>query len=213
VFRLSVIADRGIFASDELWLDALDRVAAAIGDSSEVSLQVRVKVVSPAERLRLIELATRRLGGRTGGCVLNGTPTEATAYGFGGAHLPEADIPAVRCASGTIQVGASIHSNAALQRALVANIDYVQFGPVFNAGSKPAAGVGLQALAEIAAASPVPVVAVGGITPESAPTVLRAGAAAVAVVTGVLRSPNPDAAIDAYLAAIRAATTTAPVGA
>ncbi len=211
MFRLSVIADRGIFVSDELWLDALDRVAAAIGSSDEVSLQVRVKGLAPAERLRLIGLAAERLGTRLGRVILNGTPEEAKAYGFGGAHLPEAGIPIRSSAPDSGFVGASIHSIEALQRAVAAHVDYVQFGPVFDAGSKPAAGVGIQAMAAVVAASPVPVVAVGGITPENLPTCLRAGAVAVAVVTGVLRSPNPGAAISAYLAAVHAAATTTPV--
>ena len=212
MFRLSVIADRGIFASDSEWLAALDRVAQSLLATQDVSLQIRVKGFEPAERARLIERACEVLGGARARAILNGSPGEAARLGFGGAHMPEVAISPRAAGTGSLLAGASVHSLDALRRAVAAEAGYVQFGPVFDAGSKQAAGAGLPALAEIAAASPVPVVAVGGVRPENAGTCIDAGAAAVASVTGVLRAPDPGAAIAAYRAAIAAATSR-PVGA
>lgn len=204
MFRLSVIADRGIFASHGAWLAAIDRAARVTDDLDGVALQVRLKGFENEERTRLIERAGEVLGPRAARAFLNGSIEEARRHGFRGAHLPEADIPETLQPS-PLTVGASIHSPGALERAVAASVQYVQFGPVFDAGSKPVAGVGLGALARIARTSPVPVVAVGGITPENAVSCFEAGASAVAVVTGVFHAPDIESAIHSYLAACHAA--------
>ncbi len=208
VFRLSVIADRGIFATDREWLASIERLAGQITDIGDASIQVRIKGVSTAERARLAAMAAVALGPLVGRAVFNGTPAEAERLGFGAAHLPEEAIPSGGLAiPPAVPFGASIHSHAALDRAVRAGAAYVQFGPVFNAGSKPVPGVGLDVLAAIAAASPIPVVAVGGVTPANAVACFESGAAAIAVITGVLRARDPAAAITAYRAAAAARVT------
>jgi thiamine-phosphate pyrophosphorylase len=77
-------------------------------------------------------------------------------------------------------------------------------GPVFGTRSKadPAPPLGLAALAEIAALSPVPVVAIGGITPARVAEVMSAGAHGVAVLSGIAQAPDPRAAAAAFAAAL-----------
>jgi thiamine-phosphate pyrophosphorylase len=201
-FRLSVIADRGVFAQECEWLASIELVAATIAGLDDVSLQVRIKGVSIRERGRLAALAATTLGPLVGRAVLNGTPAEAALLGFGAAHLPEEAIPIDPVAPApAVPFGASIHSRAALDRSVRAGAAYVQFGPVFDAGSKPVVGAGVGALSAIASASPIPVVAVGGMSTANAAACFEAGAAAIAVVTGVLRAGDPAAAITAYRAA------------
>jgi thiamine-phosphate pyrophosphorylase len=53
--------------------------------------------------------------------------------------------------------------------------------PIFAVPGK-GAPLGFAALAETCAAAPIPVVALGGITPALAPACLRAGASAVAAI-------------------------------
>ena len=53
------------------------------------------------------------------------------------------------------------------------------------------------------AGCPKPIVAIGGITLERAPEVIRAGAAAVAVISDLLSTGNPEARVRDYLRAIR----------
>ncbi|UUZ93809.1 thiamine phosphate synthase [Paenibacillus sp. P25] len=61
------------------------------------------------------------------------------------------------------------------------------FGHVFATGSKPGlAPRGTAALAETVAASPVPVIAIGGIEPANVEEVLATGCAGVAVLSSVL---------------------------
>ncbi len=79
-------------------------------------------------------------------------------------------------------VGRSVHDAAEARAESAAN--YVMFGTVFPTASKPgqqASGVG--ALADAIRASAAPVIAIGGITPETTAQVARAGAAGVAAIS------------------------------
>ena len=210
VMKLYVIADRGVFASDDAWLRALVAIAPAVAASPDARLQVRIKGLSVEHRLALIGRVRAALGANAHHAILNGSVAEALANGFGGAHYPEATLPAellVRPPGFT--VGAAIHSTSALERSIRAGADYVLFGPVFDAGSKPVAGVGLEALRAVSTVSTVPVLAVGGITPGRVPACLAAGAVGVGVVSGILHAPNPAAAVRTYIKAC----TEAPPGA
>lgn len=207
--KLYVVADRGIFPTDREWLDCLGQVARAIANQPQVSLQVRAKVAAPARRARLAARA-RAVLVTSGGealldrALLNGTTAEAIAAGYRGAHWPEAAIPIEPDPrAGQLVVGASIHSIAALVAAEAAGTGFVLFGPVFDPRSKAGRGVGLEALGGVASRARVPVIAIGGMTPSRVESCLHAGAAGVAVVSGVLRAPDPARAIAEYLTATR----------
>jgi thiamine-phosphate pyrophosphorylase len=202
MMRLYVIAGRGVFGSDEEWLEALAAVAPAVAASDVARLQVRVKDVAPGGRLALIRRAHRVLGPHAAQAILNGNIAEALHYGFGGAHYPETSLPGVlpERPAGFL-VGASVHSRAALDRAAAADVDFALFGPVFDAGSKPVAGVGLDALRELACASPAPVLAVGGITTGRVADCLAAGASGVAAITAIVRAPDPASRIHEFIEA------------
>lgn len=79
-------------------------------------------------------------------------------------------------------------------------VDYFFYSPVYPTASKPRhPGVGLAALqAFCEVADPVPVLALGGITPERVQGCLDAGAAGVAVLSGILLADDPAAATRAY---------------
>ncbi|HLT59160.1 MAG TPA: thiamine phosphate synthase [Limnochordales bacterium] len=111
-------------------------------------------------------------------------------------------------------VGRAIHSTAAAALPGTEQLDYVMFGHVFATASK--AGLpprGVAALARAAAAAPVPVIAVGGITPANAAQAVEAGAAGVAVIRAIRDAPDPAAAAAALREAIdRAPRPAPPVG-
>ena len=83
-------------------------------------------------------------------------------------------------------------------------IDYAVLGPVHATASKPGYGpaLGVEGVRLIANATPAPVIAIGGITPERIANVMSAGAAGVAVMGSVMRSPDPGAEVRALLAAL-----------
>lgn len=116
-----------------------------------------------------------------------------------GLHLPEgSDIPAARKTLGPDWViGSSCHSIESALAAEKNGASFVMPGPVFQTLSKHTSNIplGLDALSNISRAVRIPVVAVGGITPQNAAICLQAGAAAVASVGSLLSSPNAQSAL------------------
>jgi thiamine-phosphate pyrophosphorylase len=86
-------------------------------------------------------------------------------------------------------LGVSTHNVAQLRAALATGApDYVAIGPVYATGSKksPDPVVGLEGVRAARALTPLPLVAIGGITPENGREVIEAGADAVAVISALL---------------------------
>jgi thiamine-phosphate diphosphorylase len=107
-----------------------------------------------------------------------------------GVHLGPEDMTVedARCKTGRgLLIGASCGTIAEAMAASVAGADYIGVGPVFGTATKVDAGpaIGLQALAAIAAATPLPVAAIGGIDGAAIASVLRAGAVMACVVSAV----------------------------
>lgn len=126
--------------------------------------------------------------------VVNDRLEIALAVGADGLHLGQDDLPivmarrAIAAAGATLVVGVSTHSPAQAEAAARAGADYLGFGPVYATSTKenpdPVQGVG--ALAEaVRRAAPVPIVAIGGVTPERAGECAVAGAAAACVISAV----------------------------
>jgi thiamine-phosphate pyrophosphorylase len=105
-------------------------------------------------------------------------------------------------------LSAAVHSLEEAIAAARAGADAVLFSPVFSTSSKPdAPATGLEMLATVCqAVSPVPVLALGGVTPERAGACVAAGAFGVAVLSGLLDAENPDDAVAAYLRALQPPT-------
>ena len=75
---------------------------------------------------------------------------------------------------------------------------YIAFGAFFPSPTKPGARAAPLSLLREHAGGPLPVVAIGGITPDNAPAVVAAGADLVAAITGVFDAADPAAAVRAY---------------
>jgi thiazole tautomerase (transcriptional regulator TenI) len=96
-------------------------------------------------------------------------------------------------------LGNSIHSYEEGQQAKENGADYVLYGHVFPSQSKPGkTPKGLRELARLTQLD-IPVIAIGGITPENTGQVLQAGSKGIAVMSGVLDAHDPKAAVKAYL--------------
>ena len=116
----------------------------------------------------------------------------ALAIGADGVHLgrDDGDIVAARCALRGKLIGVSCYDSVAAARAAVAaGADYVAFGSVFPSATKPGAVRAPLGLFEEARALGVPRVAIGGITPQNAASVLKAGADALAVISALFDAP------------------------
>lgn len=104
-------------------------------------------------------------------------------------------------------IGWSTDDPDAAREAAGLGVDYIGCGAVFGTTSKPEAAderLGLEGLAEVARASSVPVVAIGGVTPANAADALAAGAAGVAAVAAIMGAADPSAVVRAFLAVRRA---------
>ena len=103
-----------------------------------------------------------------------------------------------------VRVGASVHSLEEAVAVAGEGADWVFFGPVYDTPSKRAYGApqGLATLERVAAAVRIPVIAIGGITPERVADVRRAGAAGVAAISAILSADDPAAATRRFFAAL-----------
>ena len=183
-------------------------LAAAFIDGGATLLQLRAKSAPSGAFLdaaAAIAARAHRSGARL---VINDRADIARLSGADGVHIGQDDLaaPLVRALVGAeAMIGLSTHTEAQLRAALGQPVDYVATGPVFGTTTK-ATGydrIGLDSVrrsAAIARSSGRPLVAIGGITLETAPDVLRAGASTVAVITDLVAGGDPAARVRAYLA-------------
>ena len=119
---------------------------------------------------------------------------------LGQEDLALADVAAIRRAG--MGLGLSTHDEAELDKALGAGPDYVALGPVYPTILKKMkwAPQGLDRVgAWKRAVGNLPLVAIGGITPERAGGIFAAGADSVAVVTDLLLAEDPEARFAQWL--------------
>lgn len=118
---------------------------------------------------------------------------------LGQGDLDTADVPALRRAG--VRIGISTHDEAELSRALGLEPDYVALGPIYPTLLKVMAFApqGLGRIGEWKRRiGGIPLVAIGGITLERLPGVLAAGADSAAVVTDIVRNPEPERRMEAW---------------
>lgn len=170
------------------------RVEAVLGSGARL-LQYRNKSAGPQrcqEARRLAALC------RAHGAVfiVNDDVELAAAVAADGVHLGLDDLSLsaarARLGPGAI-IGISCYNDLArARRAAAGGADYVAFGRVFPSGTKPnAVPASLDLLRSARKTLAVPIVAIGGITPDNARQVIDTGVDAVAVVSGVFGAPDP----------------------
>ena len=176
-----------------LLLDCIGRAANAGVDW----IQLREKDYGGKEWSQLLKESLRRVAdaGSSARVLVNDRVDVALACGAGGVHLSENGIPVAEAcrlrddffsAHGRREflVGVSCHSLGAALGAARGGADYIYFSPIYRTPSKANYGPpqGVDRLARICGAVNIPVLAIGGITPENAPECLRAGAAGIAAI-------------------------------
>ena len=125
--------------------------------------------------------------------IVNDDVRLALDAGADGVHLGRDDgnPAAARAALRGKLLGVSCYDSLAAARAAVAaGADYIAFGSVFPSATKPSAVRAPLALFGEARALGVPLVAIGGITLENAPLLLRAGADSLAVISDLFDAPD-----------------------
>lgn len=127
--------------------------------------------------------------------IINDDADLARAIGADGVHVgkQDGDIASVRATVGSDAViGISCYNRLALAAAAQnAGADYVAFGRFFPSLTKPdAVQADIELLGEAKRNLRIPVVAIGGITPENGATLIQAGADMLAVINGIFGAPD-----------------------
>jgi thiamine-phosphate diphosphorylase len=181
-------------------------VTAAVAGGVDL-VQLRDKQASSGELFRLAERLREAIDGRAR-LVINGSWLGGGCLPADGIHLPENGPSVAEARSWLGQamlVGRSVHSLAAAAAAEAEGADCVVAGTVFASPSHPETPpAGLGFVREICSYVSIPVIAIGGVTPENAADCLRAGASGVAVLSPLMRAADPRRVAGAYRSALDA---------
>lgn len=199
--RLYLLADASLVP-----VESLSQVVAAAIRGGVTAVQLRAKA---ATTLELLELA-RNLNAlcRDSGVpfIVNDRVDVALAAEADGAHvghIGEEDLSphdARRLLGAEAIVGVSVGTPQEAHMATSQGASYVSAGPMFATSTKsnagPAAGEAL--LRSVRAATRLPLVVIGGITPQRSAALFAAGADGVCVGAAIVRAPDPEVAARAF---------------
>ena len=187
--------------------DPLAVVRAALSAGAPV---IQVRVTDQVTDRQAYELAGRvaalcREYGAT--CLVNDRLHVALAVGADGGHVGAEDLPVVaaRAVLGAdALLGGTAREPEDARAAVAAGVDYLGVGPCYPTTTKelPVPPGGVDRIARVAAAVPVPVIAIGGVSAARVPELIAAGAYGVAVVGEVSAAADPAAAVTALLRAL-----------
>ena len=170
---------------------------ARLRDGGARFIQLREKHLPPRQFYSEVEAAIAVARERGVRLIVNDRADIALALGADGVHLGQDDLdpPAARRLLGdNFIIGYSTHGVAQAIEAARLPVNYIAVGPIFDTRTKdnPDAVVGLDGLRRVReAVDPrLPLVAIGGITQETARAALDAGADSVAVIGALLRAPE-----------------------
>lgn len=178
--------------------DLLQRVRAALTGGARV-LQYRNKTASAALRREQAQALQQLCTEFHIPLLINDHLDLALAVDAAGLHLggDDGDIAAARAQLGPHKLlGASCYDRIELaQKAVAAGADHIAFGSFFASSIKPdAVRPPLDLISRAKKQFRLPVVAIGGITPQNAPQLIAAGVDAVAVISAVYTAADVAAA-------------------
>ncbi len=208
VYRLIAITDDIRDGIQGLTARAL---AAARGGATMVQLRLK-----HTDARSMAEVARALVATLPVPVMVNDRADVAMAVGAAGVHVGADDVPVAalrRIVPAGFLIGVSVGSDD--EAALCAGADYAGIGPVYGSASKLDAGasIGATEFTRLAVMSQLPAVAIGGITADTAPAVIAAGAIGVAVIAAVFGRPDPETAARTLRSVIDRASATGAVGA
>ena len=185
-------------------IDRLEQAALA----GATMVQVRERQLDDRDLLVFVEQVIARV--RTAGAqvTVNDRTDIALAAGADGVHLKSHAPPAAevrRIVPAGFVIGRSVHGeNEAASVASDGGCDYLVFGTVFPSSSKPVDHpvAGLAALSAVCRRVSLPVLAIGGITPDRIGALVDAGASGIAVISLFADAPEVTAALHAARGAL-----------
>jgi thiamine-phosphate pyrophosphorylase len=199
-FNLYLITDRHQVPAGH----ALTEVIESALDAGLKAVQLREKDLSDAELLALATELRKLTSSYNAKLLINDRVDVAMVVKADGVHLGGHSEPTdiVREKIGPeMLIGVSTHSTEEIHIAAEQGADFVTFGPVYATPSKAIYGPpqGLQSLKAACSNSPLPVFALGGVTPERAAECRQAGAIGVALISAIIAAQNPKEATRKFL--------------
>jgi thiamine-phosphate pyrophosphorylase len=179
-------------------------VARAFLEGGAQCIQLRAKTLSSDRFLELCDEVVAAADSLGAAIVINDRADLAWMSGAAGVHVGQDDLPvaAVRALLGLQAiVGYSTHSVDQIEEAARQPVSYIAVGPVFPTRTKDTGyeQLGINLIADAVSRSHgLPVVAIGGITIETAPAVWAAGATSVAIISDLLAGGDPRARVASY---------------
>ncbi|WNR44009.1 thiamine phosphate synthase [Paenibacillus roseipurpureus] len=166
------------------------------------SIHIREKTKSPDEVFLGVQHVIEQ-GIPLEKIVINSFPEVAAALQTGGVQLTGASnfraLQREHRDKGHSRVGASVHHTDEAKWREEEGVDYLIFGHVFETNSKQGVSPrGLDVLREVVNHVNIPVIAIGGMTPARVKSVVEAGAAGIAVMSGIWDAADPLGAVRAY---------------
>jgi thiamine-phosphate pyrophosphorylase len=179
-------------------------------------VQLREKSL-PNREIEVAALTFRRLCDTYSALfIVNDDPELARACDADGVHVGQDDASAGEAREllgADAIIGLSTHSDAQIEAAAEAPVDYVSVGPVWETPTKEGRpGVGLELVSHAARSAPRPFFAIGGIDPSNAGQVVEAGAHRLGVVRAIRDAEAPAAAAESLRAALAGVGEAAPGG-
>lgn len=202
--RLYLVTDAALCRGREL----LDVVAAAVRGGAGC-VQLREKALETREFVARAVALKALLAPLHVPLVINDRIDVALACEADGVHLGQHDMPvetARRLLPEAVFIGWSVETPEDVARSAALPVDYLGVSPVFATPTKTdtAAAWGLEGLRAVRGMTPLPLVAIGGMTAANARAVLDAGADGVAVVSALCSAEDPQAAAAAFIERIDA---------
>lgn len=173
----------------------LDLAQLAIAGGAD-TIQFREKGGETRQMIRVAE-QMQALCKRAGAIfIVNDRVDVAIASHADGVHLGQNDFPiplARKLLGEEAIIGGSAGNMEEARKCLLEGADYIGFGPVYFTTSKedagPAGGLGL--LKQVVGEIPLPIIAIGGLTRDNTPQVIRTGVHGIAVISAVCCQKDP----------------------
>jgi len=201
--RLHAVTDDRVVGAGRI-VERAAAMAAAAGPL--LAVQLRTRTLAGGAFLALARRLAQALQPHGAWLAVNDRADVARAAGAqivvsGRGGMSVADV---RRVAGRAVVGRSVHSTLEARAAADNDADFVIAGPVYATPSHPDAKPAGPELVRGAAEAGLPVVAIGGLTPERTGAVIAAGAWGVAAIRALWDAPDPEGATRGFLAALPA---------
>jgi thiamine-phosphate pyrophosphorylase len=208
--RLYMILDAALLTTPEL------HCAQKLVDAGVRLLQYRSKAACSRDLFESSRRLSVLLISQGVTFLVNDRADVAALASASGVHLGQEDLGVEEArpvmTAGKL-IGVSTHNLEQFQRAAATSADYLAVGPVFATSTKanPDPVVGTDFIRQVRGLTKKPIVAIGGITLDRAAEVIQAGADSVAVISDILRAPDPGQRARQYVDLLEAANHAAAV--